>query len=93
MIVWLIVAVAVLVLAAIVFAPWRRIRAEKPLEPEVETRIMSGEDPKQIAADLDARSAPGAEVPEVDPPELRTREMTALRAIGDDTETVDDLEV
>lgn len=81
MIVWIIVGAAVVLLALIVIAPWRRVRAEQPLDPVVETRLLSGEDPHAIAADLDA-----APVPEVDPPELRTGEMTALRAIAEDTD-------
>lgn len=81
MIVWIIVGTAVVLLAAIVIAPWRRIRQEKPLDPVVETRILAGEDPHRIAADLDAPV-----LPEADPPALRTGEMKALRAIADETE-------
>jgi hypothetical protein len=75
----LILLVAVVVLAIIIIGSSRRIREEPPLDRTVETRILLGEDPARIAADLDAPP-----VIAEDPPELRTAEMQALREIGDD---------
>jgi hypothetical protein len=62
-----------LALLVIVVAPWRQIRSEPPIPDEIETRILLGEDPAEIAEDEDesrARerpSGPRAEVLELDP--------------------------
>jgi hypothetical protein len=51
-------AIAVGALALIIWAPWRTVRDEPPLSPEVEARLLLGEDPAQIAADEDATPRP-----------------------------------
>jgi hypothetical protein len=56
----------------IVVAPWRRIRAERPLPDEVESRLLLGDDPDKIAKDEDEErttpsSSPRADVVELDP--------------------------
>jgi hypothetical protein len=62
-----------LALLVIVVAPWRRIRSEPPIPDEVETRILLGEDPAEIAEyedeieDHEVPSGPRAEVFELDP--------------------------
>ena len=47
-----VLGVAVLVL--LVWAPWNSVRKEPPLPDDVETRLLLGEDPDEIAADEDA---------------------------------------
>jgi hypothetical protein len=73
---WVAILVGVACLAAlvvIVVAPWRRIRAEPRIQKDVETRLLLGEDPKEIAEeedeeeDVDKPSGPRAEVLELDP--------------------------
>ena len=44
----------VVVLVLLVWAPWNSVRKELPLPDDVETRLLLGEDPDQIAADEDA---------------------------------------
>jgi hypothetical protein len=44
----------VVVLVLLVWAPWNSVRNEPPLPDDVETRLLLGEDPDQIAADEDA---------------------------------------
>jgi hypothetical protein len=44
----------VVVLVLLVWAPWKSVRREPPLPDDVETRLLLGEDPEQIAADEDA---------------------------------------
>jgi hypothetical protein len=49
---WVAIFLGVACLAAlliIVVAPWHRIRAEKPLPDEVESRLLLGDDPAKIA--------------------------------------------
>jgi hypothetical protein len=58
-------AVSVAVLVLIVVAPWQRVRREPPLEEEVETRLLLGEDPAAIDRDLEARKADRAPVAEL----------------------------
>jgi hypothetical protein len=60
------------VLAAVLFlvlvlVPWKSIRNEPPLDADIETRLLLGEDPAQVAADADAEEASRAPVPVVDP--------------------------
>jgi hypothetical protein len=47
----------VVVLVLLVWAPWSSVRNEPPLPDDVETRLLLGEDPRQIAADEDAAEA------------------------------------
>jgi hypothetical protein len=49
--------VGVVVLVLLVWAPWKSVRSEPPLPDDVETRLLLGEDPEQIAADQDAAEA------------------------------------
>jgi hypothetical protein len=66
-------AVCLLALLVIVVAPWRRIRSEPPIPDEVETRLLLGEDPADIAEEEDEfesfelPSGPRAEVLDLDP--------------------------
>jgi hypothetical protein len=72
---WVAILVGAACLAAIliiVVAPWRRIREEPPMRHDVETRLLLGEDPKEIALEEDEEAAerrptPRAEVYEFDP--------------------------
>jgi hypothetical protein len=72
---WVAILVGVACLAAlvvIVVAPWRRIRSEPRIQKDVETRLLLGEDPKEIAEeeeeeDVEQPSGPRAEVLELDP--------------------------
>jgi hypothetical protein len=65
--------VCLLALVVIVVAPWRRIRSEPPIPDEIETRLLLGDDPREIAEDeeeseADERpSGPRAEVLDLDP--------------------------
>jgi hypothetical protein len=61
-----VVGLAVLGLVLIVFAPWRKVREEKPLPPDVETRLLLGEPPDAIASEADER--PGGAPPAPDRP-------------------------
>jgi len=47
-------AVGVVVLVLLVWAPWNSVRNEPPLPDDVETRLLLGDDPDEIAADEDA---------------------------------------
>lgn len=56
------VASAVVVVGAItvlilLLAPWKSVRDERPLDTDTETRLLLGEDPGQVAADVDASEA------------------------------------
>ncbi len=54
----------------IVVAPWRRVRAEsRRLDDEVETRLLLGEDPEELAEELDARAAQRPPVADLRPDE------------------------
>ena len=59
-----IVGLAVVALVLIVVAPWRRVRAERPLPRDIEARLLLGEPPRQVAAStdriVDLRSEPPA---------------------------------
>jgi hypothetical protein len=56
----------VVVLVLLVWAPWKSVRNEPPLPDDVETRLLLGEDPEQIAADEDAAQARVRRAPVVD---------------------------
>jgi hypothetical protein len=61
-------ALSVVILVLIVAAPWRRIRAEsRRLDPDVETRLLLGEDPDKLADELDRRVAAQARVAKLRP--------------------------
>lgn len=63
---WIVVGTALVVgvvfLVLLIVAPWKSVRAEPPLDEEVETRLLLGEDPAQIAADEDTEDARRAPV-------------------------------
>ena len=50
-------------LAVIVVAPWRNVRAEPRIPDEVETRLLLGEDPAEIAEDEDEEESEGDDGP------------------------------
>lgn len=60
-------------LLVILVAPWRRVRAERALPDEVESRLLLGDDPEKIAeeeevSELDEHpSSARADVLELDP--------------------------
>jgi hypothetical protein len=56
----IVVGIALLVLVAIIFAPFRRVRSERPLPSDVEARVLLGERPDQIDAELEAEHRPPA---------------------------------
>jgi hypothetical protein len=60
-----VVGLALITLVAIIVAPSRQVRAERPLPSDVETRVLLGESPRDIAAALDAREERS---PEPSPP-------------------------
>ncbi len=64
-----IVAVSAVAVVLIVVAPWRRVRAEKPLDPVIETRLLLNEDPRVVAAAADHLDEQPATDVEVDRPE------------------------
>ncbi|MGZ4690205.1 MAG: hypothetical protein ACXVKA_13965 [Acidimicrobiia bacterium] len=61
----IVVGLALITLVAIIVAPSRRVRAERRLPSDVETRVLLGESPRDIAAAMDSRDEPA---PEVIPP-------------------------
>lgn len=52
----IIVGVALVTLVAIIIAPSRRVRAERPLPSDVETRVLLGESPREIDEALQSRA-------------------------------------
>jgi len=56
---------SVIVLLLIVIAPWKRVRDERPLDPEIETRLLLGEDPEEIDRDIASRQQGAAPVAEL----------------------------
>ena len=69
---WFAVAggLSVVVLVLIVAAPWRRVRAEsRGLDKDVEARLLLGEDPEELAEELDRRTAPPPPVSDLRPDE------------------------
>jgi hypothetical protein len=60
-----VVGLALITLIAIIVAPSRKVRAERPLPSDVETRVLLGESPRDIAAEMDARER---HQPEPSPP-------------------------
>jgi hypothetical protein len=54
----------------IVVAPWRRVRSEsRDLDQEVQTRLLLGEDPQELAEELDARAEARPPVADLHPDE------------------------
>jgi hypothetical protein len=69
---WFVAAggLSVVVLVLIVAAPWRRVRAEsRGLDKEVEARLLLGEDPDELAQELDQRRPPPTPVSDLRPDE------------------------
>jgi len=60
------VVLAAVVLLLALLAPWRSVRDETPLPPDVETRLLLGEDPDRVASDVDA-TGPGPGAPSTSP--------------------------
>jgi hypothetical protein len=61
----IVVGLALITLIAIIVAPSRRVRAERPLPSDVETRVLLGESPRDIAAAMEQREE---RAPEPSPP-------------------------
>ena len=51
------VGVCLAAIALIIIAPWRRVRDEPRLERDIETRLLLGENPDDVAAAADAAEA------------------------------------
>jgi hypothetical protein len=69
-VVWIVavpVVLSLLLLLLIIVAPWKRVRDEPPLDEEVETRLLLGEDPDEIDRDLAARESRRAPVADLRP--------------------------
>ena len=67
---WLVLAgaLSVVILVLIVAAPGRRVRSEsRRLDKDVETRLLLGEDPDQLAEELDERAPPPSPVSDLWP--------------------------
>jgi hypothetical protein len=67
-VVWvgIVVALAIVAFLLILVAPWKGVRREQPLHPDIETRLLLGEDPATVAADADAAEARRAPVYDLD---------------------------
>jgi hypothetical protein len=75
---------AALALLLLLLAPWRSVRGEAPLPSDVQTRLLLGEDPAQVAADADRRSAGPVPGPDPDAEAHDDAEaLAALAALGD----------
>ena len=61
----IVVGLALITLVAIIVAPSRRVRAERPLPSDVETRVLLGESPRDIEAAMEHREE---HAPEPSPP-------------------------
>lgn len=59
----IIVAVAAAALVVIVVAPWRRVRAESTLPPDVQARLLLGETPSDVAGEAESRTEPNRSTP------------------------------
>jgi hypothetical protein len=51
----IVVGLALITLVAIIVAPSRRVRAERPLPSDVEARVLLGESPRDIEASMERR--------------------------------------
>ncbi len=51
------VGACVVAIVLIIVAPWRRVREEPPLEADVQTRLLLGDSPADVAAEADAAEA------------------------------------
>jgi hypothetical protein len=57
----IIVGLALVTLITIIVAPWRRVRAERPLPSDLEARVLLGETPREIDASERVRDESAAE--------------------------------
>ncbi|MEZ5169532.1 MAG: hypothetical protein R3A49_02145 [Acidimicrobiia bacterium] len=73
----IVVGLSAAAIVVIVWAPWRKVREEPPLDETVESRILLGEDPDEIAREIDAQKRP------TEHDEWNTAEMDALRSLDD----------
>ena len=74
-VVGLIVGAAVAALVMIVIGPSRRVRAERPLPQDVETKLLLGQDPEQPTIP----PSPSAEHPR----QYSPNELAALQKLGE----------
>lgn len=58
---------SILALVLIVVAPWRTVRKEPRLDPEVETRLLLGEDPDAVEPPGEEPAPPGTPVSDLHP--------------------------
>jgi hypothetical protein len=73
----LIVGASAVLLLAIVIGPSRRVRAERPLPPDVEAKILLGQDP-------DDRTVPPAPAESEHEPMYSQSDLAELRRIGEE---------
>lgn len=76
-VVGLVVGASAATLLLIVIPPWRRVRAEKRLDRDVETRLLLGEDPDEVSI------PPEASVEQ--PRQYTAEELAQLRRLGSST--------
>ena len=60
-----VVGLATITLIAIIVAPSRKVRAERPLPADVQARVLLGQSPREIDAELDSHTD---SAPEHSPP-------------------------
>ena len=61
----IVVGIALVALLAIIVAPSRSVRSEPPMPDDVQARVLLGESPSEIAAELDDQDE---HAPEPSPP-------------------------
>jgi len=79
------VVLAAVVLLLALLAPWRSVRDETPLPPDVEARLLLGEDPDRVASDVDA-TGPGPAAPSASPGTGDPGDLTDLSDLSDPTD-------
>jgi hypothetical protein len=77
-VVGVVVGASIVTLVVILFGPSRRIRAEKPLDRDVETRLLLGQDPDEATIPPEASSSPEH------PRHYTAEELAQLRRLGQD---------
>jgi hypothetical protein len=82
--------VGAILLVLLIIAPWKGVVSEPPLDEEVETRLLLGEDPEQIAADEDAEDAARAEVRDLDESRDASGDLKSLANLDDGEGSADD---
>jgi hypothetical protein len=70
-----VVGASAVALLTIVIAPWRRVRQERPLAPDVEAKLLLGQDPDQPTIP----PAPRVEHPR----QYSPNELAALQRLGE----------